>query len=83
MILIETCPNCGSDLLTEVVTTYPPIYVTRCPKCGWNHETRSEIVRVPFEESHSSVDTILNNCDGTLTPLNCITISTAIESVQG
>lgn len=49
MIVIETCPECGSDLLNYVITCYPPIPVRYCPHCGWRHEDiRNEIIRVPF-----------------------------------
>ena len=50
-MIVYTCPKCGHDLLEEAVTTYPPIYVKRCPNCGWKHETKSNIVRVPFQEN--------------------------------
>lgn len=51
MIIIETCPECGNDLVDEVITTYPPIPRKACFHCGWSWEgKREEIVRVPFKE---------------------------------
>lgn len=52
--IIETCPKCGFDLIEEVIATYSPIYVKKCYKCGWSHEERSEIKRVPFIENSIS-----------------------------
>ena len=49
--IIETCPKCGFDLIEEVIATHPPIYVKKCYQCGWRHEERSEIKRVPFIEN--------------------------------
>ena len=49
MIIIETCPKCGGDLLNEVIDIYPPIPCKRCLNCGWSWEGEQEkIVRVPF-----------------------------------
>lgn len=49
MIVIETCPRCGHDLLDVVVDTMPPIPRKECPNCGWSWEGRpEEVVRVPF-----------------------------------
>ena len=49
MIIIETCPKCGHDLMDEVICTYPPIPAKRCPSCGWYWEGKQEqIIRVPF-----------------------------------
>ena len=48
-VLIETCPECGYDLLTAVITTYPPIPVKQCYHCGWRWEGKADdIQRVPF-----------------------------------
>ena len=52
MIIIETCPKCGGDLLNEVIDIYPPIPCKRCLNCGWSWEGEQEkIVRVPFSSS--------------------------------
>ena len=50
-MIIETCPKCGHDLLSIIITTYPPIPCKRCPNCGWYWEgKREEIIRIPFRE---------------------------------
>lgn len=49
MIIIETCPKCGHDLLDTVICTYPPIPRKECPNCDWYWEgEQEEIMRVPF-----------------------------------
>ena len=49
MIVIETCPKCGSDLRDLVIATYPPINKKECFSCGWSWTgKREEVVRVPF-----------------------------------
>lgn len=49
MIVIETCPKCGHDLLDTVICTYPPIPRKECPNCDWYWEgEREEVMRVPF-----------------------------------
>ena len=73
MIIIETCPECGHDLLDEVLCTYPPIPKKVCTKCGWSWTgKREEIIRVPFDRNLKSV--IRENApEETLTVLNDIT----------
>ena len=45
MIIIETCPECGADLIDTVI----PRKV--CPNCSWHWEgKREEIKRIPFQE---------------------------------
>ena len=57
MIIIETCPKCGHDLVDSVICTNPPIPKKECIKCGWTWEgKREEVVRVPFVEN--AIDTI-------------------------
>lgn len=57
MIIIETCPKCGHDLVDLVLTTYPPIPAKQCPVCGWRWEgEREEIVRVPFGGNMYPID---------------------------
>lgn len=46
--VLWTCPKCGNALSSEVITTYPPIYVYRCYKCGWEHERQNKFVFLPF-----------------------------------
>ena len=49
MIIIETCPVCGCDLVDFYIATYPPIPAKKCFACGWKWEGEpDEIVRVPF-----------------------------------
>ena len=49
MIIIETCPKCGHDLMDLVIATYPPIPQKKCFSCGWSWEgEREEVIRVPF-----------------------------------
>lgn len=49
-MIIYTCPKCGADLFHYTITTFPPIPVYECTKCGWRHEdiSNSTITRVPF-----------------------------------
>ncbi len=50
-MIIYTCPKCGEDLFHYVVTTYPPIPVYKCLKCGWKYEDISNstpVTRVPL-----------------------------------
>ena len=68
MIIIETCPKCGHDLLNEVLACNPPIPRKVCVACGWSWTgEREEVVRVPFggngiatEELHT-LESVLNN----------------------
>lgn len=50
MIIIETCPKCGADLINVVIATDPPIPTKLCEKCGWSWTANREadVVRVPF-----------------------------------
>ena len=48
-MIVETCPECGGDLVYEMICTNPPIPVKRCLKCGWRWEgEREPIIRMPF-----------------------------------
>ena len=56
MIIIETCPKCGHDLVPIMLTTYPPIPKKECFHCGWSWEgQREEVVRVPFNENEEFI----------------------------
>ena len=51
MIIIETCPKCGADLIDTIIATSPPIPRKVCPNCSWHLEgKREEIKRIPFQE---------------------------------
>lgn len=68
MIIIETCPKCGHDLVDSVICTNPPIPKKECHNCGWTWEgKREEVIRVPFVENESlyaTMDFVQNNpCD--------------------
>lgn len=50
-MIIETCPKCGADLVSFVLTRYPPIPKKECSCCGWSWTGEPEkITRVPFGE---------------------------------
>lgn len=56
MVIIETCPVCGGDLLNVMLACYPPIPRKECHRCGWSWEGKQEeIVRVPFKEDTSDL----------------------------
>ena len=58
-IIIETCPQCGHDLIDEVICTYPPIPRKRCPNCGWSWEgEKEEVIRVPFNRDFIRTETL-------------------------
>lgn len=65
MIIIETCPECGYDLVNSVICTNPPIPKKECHNCGWTWEgQREEVIRVPFVENESpyaTIDSLQNN----------------------
>lgn len=63
MIVIETCPKCGHDLLNTVICTYPPIPRKECPNCDWYWEgEREEVMRVPFGGNSLNATDNTNNC---------------------
>ena len=50
VMIVETCPKCGADLLNIAIATYPPIPCKWCMNCGWRWErAMPKIERVPFE----------------------------------
>lgn len=60
--IIETCPECGSDLAETQLMSYPPRLQKRCLKCGWSWvEGSSKIVRVPFDESKYAIKQEVTN----------------------
>ena len=49
MIVIETCPECGHDLVYTMLASNPPIPKKECFNCGWSWTgDKEEVVRVPF-----------------------------------
>lgn len=61
MIIIETCPKCGHDLVDEILTVNPPIPKKSCWNCGWSWTGKQEeVVRIPFG-GNSCDDTIYTN----------------------
>ncbi len=55
-MIIETCPKCGHDLMSLVLTSYPPIHKKECHNCGWSWSKTEEIVRVPFNEDKINIE---------------------------
>ena len=49
-MIIETCPECGADLVCYTLTSLPPVYLKLCPKCGWEHREQDKIIRVPYDK---------------------------------
>ena len=61
MIIVETCPECGHDLISEQIATYPPIPRKKCFNCGWSWTGVPEkVVRVPFKKHDNYIN--INNC---------------------
>ena len=51
MMIIETCPKCGHDLMHLMLTCNPPIPQKICKHCGWSWTGKmEEVIRVPFKE---------------------------------
>ena len=64
MIIIETCPKCGHDLLDLMLACNPPIPQKKCFSCGWSWTGKpEEVTRVPFGGNSFVPDTTnyLNN----------------------
>ena len=81
MIIIETCPKCGHDLIDEVICTYPPIPRKVCHNCGWSWEgEREEIVRVPFGGNFYSDTT--TNVEDILTSYTDLTLNGILEQAK-
>lgn len=72
MIIIETCPKCGHDLLDQVICTHPPIPAKHCPNCGWYWEGEPEqVIRVPFgDNTYRDKEPILTTTNTSLTSIN-------------
>ena len=62
MIIIETCPRCGADLINTVIATFPSIPRKVCPNCSWHWEgKREEIKRIPFQEKEDITTSSIQN----------------------
>lgn len=49
MMIVETCPRCGADLVSFLLTCDPPIPQKACHCCGWRWTGEpEEVVRIPF-----------------------------------
>ena len=81
MIIIETCPKCGHDLLDEVICTYPPIPRKVCWNCGWSWTgEREKIKRVPFggnTNTFTEKDNTSISWNGTSTGCNSTNLDTS------
>lgn len=49
-MIVYTCPKCGSELINYVLTSYPPIYVTKCSNCDWETRKSDKIIKIPYNE---------------------------------
>jgi len=57
VVVIETCPKCGHDLVDICVCTYPPVPKKECWNCGWSWEGKAaDVVRVPFKEREGIIN---------------------------
>lgn len=57
-MIVETCPRCGANLVSFVLTCDTPVPKKYCPNCGWNWTGEpEEIVRVPFGEGSYDIST--------------------------
>ena len=83
MIIIETCPKCGHDLLDEVICTYPPIPRKVCWNCGWSWTgEREKIKRVPFggnTNTFTEKDNTSISWNGSSTDWDSIDIKTSTD----
>lgn len=70
MVIIETCPICGHDLIDTVLCTYPPRPHKNCPYCGWSWTGEpEEVKRVPFG-GNSNYETYRSNAGNIITLRN-------------
>lgn len=75
-MIIETCPECGHDLINLVLTVYPPIPKKQCTFCDWSWTgQREDIIRVPFNSDIFDLDA----ADNLKTNINDITDITLLH----
>lgn len=56
-MIVETCPRCEHNLVSFVLTCYPPVPKKYCPCCGWTWTGEPEAVRyVPVQLSNYGYD---------------------------
>lgn len=49
MRIIETCPQCGHDLIDTILYSYQAIPKKECLNCGWSWTCeQEEVIRIPF-----------------------------------
>ena len=49
--VVETCPQCGGDLLSFTLSSLPLFQCKVCTQCGWRWQSeRGQFIRIPFEE---------------------------------
>lgn len=55
MIIVETCPRCGHELINTAIAVRPRVPQKLCMNCGWNWIGEPEEVRyVPFGGNSSA-----------------------------
>ena len=59
-MIVYTCPKCGGDLVSLVLTSYPPQYKEECPNCGWSHTESDTITRIPYTVPGKQGDNNIN-----------------------
>lgn len=89
-MIIYTCPKCGHDLLSEVLTCLPPIHRDYCPNCGWSHEEREEVVRIPYGGNSNITESTLNSielktdmCCDSVASINSTTTTEEVSDLLG
>ena len=54
MVIIETCPECGHELTSLCLASYPPQYCKECFNCGWKNKIKQErIIYQPYKEEEN------------------------------
>lgn len=57
-MIVETCPRCGANLVSFVLTCDPPVPKKYCPCCGWSWTGEpEEVIRIPFGEGSYDIST--------------------------
>lgn len=79
-MIIYTCPECGHDLMSEVLTCNPPIHKNYCPNCGWSHSKQEEVVRIPFNDNNFEMrDATIEEQESIQTHIDKISIKTGLN----